>query len=178
MKLPIYHISKSEANGPGIRLVIWVQGCRLHCKNCFNPETHSFSAKRLMDIEEILYLIQNDRSINGVSFSGGEPLEYPEAILEIIKGLPPRLNSILFSGYTLDEILKSSAKLAVVKKADLSILGRYDDSLSHPYLGKKFVKTSNSVDLEYFRKPFRIEYRIEDKEITKTGIFKQYKHGV
>lgn len=172
MLLPVYHISKSEANGPGIRLVVWVQGCRLNCRNCFNPETHSFRTDKEMDVEDIIELIQQDDSISGVTFSGGEPLEYPQAILKILDGLRPGLNSILYSGYTLEEVLESQQKLAVIRKADLSILGRYDDALPHPYAGKKFVKTSDAIDLAYFRVPFNIEYRVNGSTITKTGIFK------
>ena len=172
MLLPVYHISKSEANGPGGRMVVWVQGCRLNCKNCFNPETHSFRTDKEMDVKDIIELIQQDDSISGVSFSGGEPLEYPQAILKILNGLRPGLNSILFSGYTLEEVLKSPQKLAVIRKADLSILGRYDDALPHPYAGKKFVKTSDAIDLDYFRVPINIEYRVNGSTITKSGIFK------
>lgn len=172
MLLPVYHISKSEANGPGIRIVIWVQGCRLNCKNCFNPETHSFRKDKEMNVKDIIELIQQDDSISGVSFSGGEPLEYPQAILKILNGLRPGLNSILFSGYTLEEVLESPQKLAVIRKVDLSILGRYDDALPHPYAGKKFVKTSDAIDLDYFRVPFNIEYSVNGSTITKSGIFK------
>lgn len=173
MHIPIFHISKSNANGPGNRIVIWVQGCRFNCKNCFNPETHTFKTENIIDTEEIVELINNDKSIDGVSFSGGEPLEYAEAVFEIISKLKTGKNSIVFSGYTLEEVCLSSIKMRVVKAADLSILGRYDDSLPHPYAGKKFVRTTNSVELEYFRKLYNIEYSITGREITKTGIFKQ-----
>ena len=139
MRLPIHHISRSEANGPGSRIVIWVQGCHLNCKNCFNPKSHPFSNNKLMDTDEIVKIIHNEGHINGVSFSGGEPLEYPKEILDIVNKMRPELNSIVFSGYTLDEVLNSPSKMAVVKKVDLSILGRYDDSLPHPYAGKNLL---------------------------------------
>ena len=43
----------SIADGCGVRVVLWVSGCTLHCKGCHNPETHSFSEGHLVDIEEI-----------------------------------------------------------------------------------------------------------------------------
>ncbi|MBQ6433785.1 MAG: radical SAM protein [Bacteroidaceae bacterium] len=172
MKLPIHHISISEANGPGSRIVVWVQGCQLKCKKCFNPMTHPFTKDNIMDTDEIIEIINNAKHINGVSFSGGEPLEYPTAIIDILKRMKVGLNSILFSGYTLEEVMKSPLKSDVVRKADLSILGRYNDSLPHPYAGKKFVLTTDAIDLNYFKKSINVEYQINGNEITKTGIFK------
>ena len=172
MKLPIHHISKSEANGPGSRIVLWVQGCHLKCKNCFNPKTHPFTNDRVMDTDEIIEIIHKDKQITGVSFSGGEPLEYPVEIIDILNKMRVGLNSILFSGYTLEEVLKSPLKMAVVRKTDLSILGRYNDSLPHPYAGKKFVLTTDAIDLDYFKKSVNVEYQINGTQITKTGIFK------
>ena len=173
MKLPVHHISISEANGPGLRIVVWVQGCRLNCKNCFNQETHPFSKDNLMDTDEIVNIIHNESHINGVSFSGGEPLEYPKEILDIVNKMRPGLNSIVFSGYTLDEVLNSASKKAVIKKVDLSILGRYDDSQPHPYAGKKFVITTDALDMDYFKKLINIEYQINGTQITKSGIYKR-----
>ena len=174
MQLPVYHISKSEANGPGSRIVIWVQGCHLNCKNCFNPETHPFRKDNLMDTVDIVHIINNDDSISGISISGGEPLEYPTEVLDILNNLRSGLNSIVFSGYRLEEVLDSPARLAVVRKADLSILGRYDDTLSHPYAGKKFVQTTKAIDMDYFRRLYNIEYQINGAQITKSGIYKQH----
>ena len=173
MKLPIYHISTSEANGPGLRIVIWVQGCRLNCKNCFNPKTHPFRKDNLMDTDEIVKIIHNKSHLNGVSFSGGEPLEYPKEILDIVNKMRPELNSIVYSGYTIDEVFNSPSLREVVKRVDLSILGRYNDSFPHPYAGKKFVITTDAIDMEYFRKLINIEYQINGTQITKSGIYKQ-----
>lgn len=126
-----------------------------------------------MDTDEIVNIIHNESHIKGVSFSGGEPLEYPKEILDIVNKIRPGLNSIVFSGYTIEEVLNSPAKMAVVKKVDLSILGRYNDSLPHPYAGKKFVITTDAINLNYFKKVINIEYQINGTQITKSGIFKR-----
>ena len=47
-------LKESEANGPGKRGVVWVQGCSRHCKGCFNPETQSYSGGIEMDCESIM----------------------------------------------------------------------------------------------------------------------------
>ncbi len=126
-----------------------------------------------MDTDEIVNIIHNENHINGVSFSGGEPLEYPKEILDIVNKIRPELNSIVFSGYTVEEVLNSPDKMAVVKKVDLSILGRYNYSLPHPYAGKKFVITTDAINLNYFKKVINIEYQINGTQITKSGIFKR-----
>lgn len=173
MLLPIHHIAFSEANGPGKRIVIWVQGCKLNCAHCFNPNTHSFSSGTTMDTDRIANDINQNMDLEGVTFSGGEPLEYPESILDIISKIRPELNIIVFSGYTIDEVAQSSEKMNVILKADLSILGRYNDNLPHPYFGKKFVLTSQRIDMQYFKQLYKIEYTIDNNTVTKTGIFKR-----
>ena len=62
--------------------------------------------------------------------------------------------------------------MKAIKLADLSIIGRYDSTLPHPFLGKRFVLTSDRIDLNYFKPKQIIEYVINKETITKTGIFK------
>ena len=77
-------------DGPGIRFVVFLQGCKLRCKYCHNPETwdingksQKISAKELVEkIERYKNYYGND---GGVTFSGGEPLLQPEFLLECLK---------------------------------------------------------------------------------------------
>lgn len=137
-----------------------------------------FKTDNLIDTNSIVNMINQQQGISGVTFSGGEPLEFPLAMLEIIKGITPELSTILYSGYTLEEVLSDQDKTIVMKRCDLSILGRYDDDLPHPYLGKKFVCATNRVDLDYFRMLYNIEYHIQNNHITKSGIFKTKQDGL
>lgn len=178
MRIPIYHMEISEANGPGKRFVIWVQGCKHHCQHCFNPETHDFKTDNLIDTNTIVNMINQQRDITGLTFSGGEPLEFPLAVLEIIKGINLELSTILFSGYTLEELLSDRDKTDVVRRCDLSILGRYNYKLAHPYFGKKFICTTQRIDLDYFKTRNNIEYHIQNNHITKSGIFKTNQYGI
>lgn len=172
MTLPVYNISTSEVNGPGNRLVIWVQGCHFHCKGCFNPQTHSFQGGKLIDIETLVDEISLMDNIDGITFSGGEPLEYSDEVRYIIKHLPKHLTTIIFSGYTIDEVLQDNKKLKTILGADMSIMGRYNDSLPHPYAGKKFVRPTDRIDMTYFQQLYTVEYIIGEEGIIKSGIFK------
>jgi anaerobic ribonucleoside-triphosphate reductase activating protein len=99
-------IKSSRVNGPGDRFVIWTQGCRKMCKNCYNPETWSHYRNNLIDIDLLVEEIKNS-STTGVTISGGDPFEQPEELfylLREIKQLDLSDGVIVFSGYTIDEI--------------------------------------------------------------------------
>lgn len=172
MYLPINNICHSRINGPGNRLVIWVQGCKFNCKGCFNPETHPYTKEHLIGVVDLVKMINEDTSIEGVTISGGEPLDYPNQIYSLLAGIEKRLTSILYSGYHYKDVILNKRLLNVVKLADLSIIGRYDSTLPHPYHAKKFVLTSDRIDLNHFKPKQIVEYVINKETITKTGIFK------
>jgi pyruvate formate lyase activating enzyme len=75
-------------DGPGVRCVIFFQGCPLHCLYCQNPDTQSFEAGRDVSIEELMRTIRRTRPYfgkeGGVTLSGGEPLAQPEAVVELL----------------------------------------------------------------------------------------------
>lgn len=171
MLLPINNICHSRINGPGNRLVIWVQGCKFHCKGCFNPETHPYSTDCMMDVNELAMLINSDTDIEGITLSGGEPLDYPLQLTNLLIKVSKRLTVIIFSGYMFHEIQRSTILMSVVKMADLSIVGRYDERLAHPYYGKKFIVSRGRIDVNYFKPSVAVEYSVNNKSVTKTGVF-------
>ena len=122
-------IKNSGVNGPGDRFVIWTQGCRKGCKNCYNPETWSHYKNNLITIEEIIEEIKIS-SATGVTISGGDPLEQPMEIfslLEKISLLDLKDGVIVFTGYTLEEIKKDQQLEKCLKYIDVLIDGRYID---------------------------------------------------
>ena len=117
-------------------------------------------------------MINEDKSIEGITISGGEPLDYPNQIQSLLTATDKRITTILYTGYHYEYIISNKELLNVIKLADMSIIGRYDSSLSHPYLGKKFVLTSDRIDVNYFKPKQIVEYVLNKETITKTGIFK------
>ena len=106
-----YHkIEKTSiANGTGIRVVLWVSGCLLHCKGCHNPETWDFNSGKLFDEEakKELFEALNKPYIQGITFSGGHPLELMNAkdVLNLITEIRtkfPQKDIWLYTGYKLD----------------------------------------------------------------------------
>ena len=125
-----------------------------------------------MDIKNIASEINSNPLIDGITISGGEPLDYSIELLGLLKLIKQSLTTIIFTGYTIKEIAKDSVKLKLVKNVDLVLSGRFNNKLEHPYLGKKIMNVTGRVDYNYFMPKTNIEYSIEQSKVTKTGIFK------
>ena len=77
--------SDSIVDGPGLRTVIWTQGCAHHCKGCQNEQTWDFNGGGLVPIPMVLEAIDELECQTGITFSGGDPMFQPEACNEIAK---------------------------------------------------------------------------------------------
>ena len=94
-------LHSSHANGPGVRAVIWVQGCSLGCPGCYNPDTHEHSPRHIVPAEDLADWISSIEGIEGITFSGGEPFEQARGVSEIIRlarTKRPELSVFIFSG--------------------------------------------------------------------------------
>jgi anaerobic ribonucleoside-triphosphate reductase activating protein len=103
-----YILPKSFANGPGTRFTIWVQGCSIRCPGCSNTDTWDPSKGNSMPTSEIIKQIDAIEGLNGITITGGEPLDQFEAIHELCTGLKekrPDLSIFLSSGYSWGRIL-------------------------------------------------------------------------
>ncbi|AJA46290.1 anaerobic ribonucleoside-triphosphate reductase-activating protein [Clostridium pasteurianum DSM 525 = ATCC 6013] len=124
-------IYESLSNGPGLRRVLFSQGCRHKCKNCFNPHTHSFTGGELMDMDEIIVDIVSNPMIKGVTFSGGDPLEQAEKFSYIAKKVREKGKSVwIYTGYTFEEILSKISENKGWEKllnyTDVLVDGKFD----------------------------------------------------
>jgi anaerobic ribonucleoside-triphosphate reductase activating protein len=117
---------RSRANGPGTRFVVWLQGCTLGCPGCFNPATHDAAGGRETTVDEVAQQLATTHGIEGISLSGGEPLQQPEAaaaLLDAARALG--LSTLAFSGYTVDEIRALPHGPDVLARLDVLVDGRY-----------------------------------------------------
>ena len=117
---------RSRANGPGVRFVVWFQGCTLGCPGCFNPATHPDVGGERIETAELLARIAATADVEGVSLSGGEPMQQPEAALALLEGARALgLSTLMFSGYAIDEIRAMPLGPAVLAALDVLVDGRY-----------------------------------------------------
>lgn len=100
-------ISDSIVDGPGIRYVIFTQGCHHNCPGCHNPQTHDFNGGFNADFDQILFEIKNHRLLQGVTFSGGEPFDQALALLPYAKAIKAlSKNLMIYTGYVYEELIK------------------------------------------------------------------------
>ena len=127
MQLRVHAIEpKSRANGPGARFVIWLQGCTLGCAGCFNPATHDDSGGSATSVADIASQLAATSGIEGISLSGGEPLQQAEACVALLDAARALgLSTLAFSGYTIAEIRALPHGPAVLDRLDVLIDGRY-----------------------------------------------------
>lgn len=132
-----HFLPSSRANGPGMRAVIWVQGCTLACPGCFNEPTHPAEGGDLVSVDSLFERIVGlEDSIEGITVSGGEPLQQRPAIARLLRCVRDEtdLSVILFTGFSWDELARIGAKekqasnlpLALLQDVDVLIAGRYD----------------------------------------------------
>lgn len=123
-------ISDSIVDGPGMRYVIFTQGCPHHCPGCHNTQTHDFSGGYIADAEDILREISENPLCGGVTFSGGEPFCQAKALDSLAeKILAMGKDIVAYSGYTLEQLLEKgkqdAAILSLLRKCRLLIDGPY-----------------------------------------------------
>lgn len=140
------------ADGPGVRVSIFIQGCTFNCKNCFNPETHDFNGgKEFTDdtIARVLELCENE-NIEGLSILGGEPM-HPKNIdgttklAKEFKEKYPNKNIWVWTGFLFDKDLKDKE---VMKYIDVLVDGQYVDELHDPKLKWKGSSNQRVIDVQ------------------------------
>jgi len=119
----------SLANGPGARAVVWVQGCSLGCPGCFNPKTHPPTGGELVPVDDLFgrFAVLGDR-IEGVTVSGGEPLEQCGPLARFLRMVKARtsLSVIVFTGLTWAEVKTLEDAADLLSHIDVLIAGRYE----------------------------------------------------
>ena len=103
-------VSDSIADGPGIRLAVFVQGCPHHCPGCHNPDTHDPAGGYWANTEEIIAALQKPY-LRGITLSGGEPLAQPEASATLAQAATANQKDVIvYTGYTWEEIQRMACQ--------------------------------------------------------------------
>ena len=123
-------VRESIVDGPGLRFTVFCQGCPHHCEGCHNMATHDFSGGYDCDITKILDAVDSNPLLDGVTFSGGEPMCQPEAFYNLAVKIKERgLNIVTYTGYTYEELQVMAEKNKWIKGllelTDILIDGRF-----------------------------------------------------
>jgi anaerobic ribonucleoside-triphosphate reductase activating protein len=120
--------SDSIVDGEGLRAVLWTQGCWRKCPGCHNPETWDFEDGSVIKIEDVKEQLRKFKGQSGITFSGGEPMMQPKALLEIARFAREEMgwNVWSFSGYTYEQLREEGGeKWDLVRELDVLIDGPF-----------------------------------------------------
>lgn len=149
------------ANGEGVRVSLFVSGCRHGCKNCFNPEAWSFDYGKPFNqqiIDELLQALKPE-FISGLTLLGGEPFE-PEnqqGLLELVKQVKqayPNKNIWCFTGFLLDHELLDKSRavtpytIELLKHIDVLVDGRFVEELKDISLRFRGSRNQRIIDVQ------------------------------
>jgi anaerobic ribonucleoside-triphosphate reductase activating protein len=96
--------------GPGRRVGVWVQGCSIGCVGCMSRDTWDPAGGEPVDttaLNDLILSARDDAELDGVTISGGEPFQQPEALAELLRKLRrewPPADVLVYSGYSLDRL--------------------------------------------------------------------------
>lgn len=159
-------IDKSSiSNGSGVRVVLWVSGCNLHCKGCQNKESWDFHAGKLFDDRAKLELfdVLNKPYIKGITISGGHPLENNNVedmylLMKEIKEKFPTKDVWLYTGYTWEQIfptvcldmfnVNNMYRKSVVEMCDVLVDGPYIEEQRDITLKFRGSKNQRLIDVK------------------------------
>ena len=128
-------------DGPGIRMTIFTQGCNHHCPGCQNPQTHDFNGGHFIEIDEILSMIDENPLLDGITFSGGDPMDQAAALVPLAREIKERgMNLVIFTGYTYERLMELSHE-----RPDMFELLTFADIL----IDGPFIMAKKSLELKF-----------------------------
>lgn len=165
-------VTRTEAEGPGMRYALWVQGCPFRCRGCCNPHYLSFSGPSQQRSPEDLAREAIAASVEGVSLLGGEPFAQATALARFARQVRDAgLTVMVYTGYTLAELRAENAPegaAALLAQTDLLVDGRYEESLrttTRRWVGSEnqvmhFLTDAYRPDDPRFHEPNTLELRL------------------
>jgi anaerobic ribonucleoside-triphosphate reductase activating protein len=146
-------LSDTEAEGPGRRFAVWVQGCPIRCAGCCNPEMFDERGGREIAVAELVRELAEarGRGVEGLTLLGGEPFAQAAPASRLARAARELgLTVMVFSGYTRAELEArgdDGGAAALLAATDILVDGQYRRELPEPPppLGRRWVGSSNQV---------------------------------
>lgn len=140
----------TEAEGPGRRWALWLQGCPIRCPGCCNPEMFDERAGTAWSIEDLEARLEAAaaRGVEGITLLGGEPFAQAAGAAAVARAAKARgLTVMVFSGYTRDELARREDAAPLLALTDLLVDGPYDREHPEPPppIGRRWIGSTNQV---------------------------------
>lgn len=158
---------QTRTHGPGLRSVVWVQGCPFHCPGCIAPEWQMRTVKQLVQVDDLAQRILSQPDNAGLTFSGGEPMLQAAALANLVEKVRqhcPRLNVICFTGYQWAELL---SRAALGDTGIERLLSQVDVLIDGPYIeaqnnGRGLRGSTNQVVHRLTRRAWGMDFDFEN----------------
>ena len=158
---------ESLVDGPGLRYVIFAQGCRHCCPNCQNPETWDANAGKEFTVKQVIRLLkQQKKPKRGVTFSGGEPFLQAAELAEVAQAAHEKgWDVVTYTGFTYEELIAdgSDGVRALLAASDILIDGKYIHELRDTKLQFRGSSNQRMIDVAAAQKKGRIVLWSENK---------------
>jgi anaerobic ribonucleoside-triphosphate reductase activating protein len=173
----------TEAEGPGRRFALWVQGCPLRCPGCCNPEMLPVVGGTVLAVEDIVAQVgaaAASHDVEGITLLGGEPLAQASGAAALSRAVRRRgLSVMVFTGYTLAEArrLPDPAVAELLSLTDLLVDGPYMREFPEPrrrWIGSAnqeihFLSDRYHRDDPCWGRPNTLEIRVQNGEVLVNG---------
>ncbi|MCO5970375.1 4Fe-4S single cluster domain-containing protein [Actinoallomurus soli] len=173
--------------GPGRRAGIWTQGCTIHCPGCVSRDTWEADPRTAIPVSAVLGWLRSLTGVDGVTISGGEPFQQPEALRALLLGIrawaPPEVDVLVYSGYAASRLRRSARTRELLELCDAVVTGPYIERLNQVDRGLRWRGSSNQQlitvsdlgrkrygDAERGEEPPHMQVSVEDNRIYYIGI--------
>lgn len=175
----------TQAEGPGVRFAVWVQGCPLRCVGCCNPEFLPFAGGEEVRLEQLIEQLagaQRNNNVEGLTLLGGEPFAQAAGCATLARAAHDlNLSAMVFSGFTLAELRRQAREdqgvQALMAASDILVDGPYDHT--QPETRRRWIGSRNQqvhfltdrcdpADPRW-QQPNTLELRLIDGELTVNG---------
>jgi anaerobic ribonucleoside-triphosphate reductase activating protein len=124
-------LASTRAEGPSERTAIWVQGCTIRCRGCFNPHMWSFRGGEQIPPDDLVTRVLN-AGTDGLTLLGGEPFDQAAALAKVAAGVRDGGRSVMaFTGYTTTQLQKA---VGAGRDDVAALLGATDLLVAGPFL--------------------------------------------
>jgi len=173
-------VPRTQAEGPGSRFALWLQGCPLRCPGCCNPEFLPFGGGVERRVDELLNEVARTPGIEGLTLLGGEPFAQASAAALLAERVHEiDLSVMIFSGYTLAQLhdRRDSAVLRLLAATDILVDGPFQREL--PDTRRRWIGSTNQqihflsdryrADDPCWQQPNTLEIRLEAGSLSING---------
>lgn len=148
-------IRESIVDGPGLRFVVFTQGCTHGCEGCHNPATHALDGGYEISAQRILTEFFKNPLLKGITLSGGEPFLQPDELIPIAKEVKERgKDVVIYTGYTLEELtaMQNSSADELLSYCDILVDGPFILAQRDLTLTFKGSRNQRIIDMNATRK--------------------------